>query len=228
VTSPSARAGSLPVAILGALLATALDALLFALALGGFGPLLHHARALALIGISGAAALALAVLRPLRGHDPIEIDRDRIALLLALFFLPLLAAPIAALGERLGLAVWVLGPAARWSGVALVALGLAMRVAAMAQLGARFSPFVAVQREHALETRGVYARLRHPGYAGAWLAALGGALAFESALGLPLVAAFFLCLRVRTVHEEVVLERRFGGQWREYRARSGRFLPRPW
>ena len=226
MTSPTTRAGTFPAAMLGALLAASLDALLLALALGGFDALLHHARALALLIISLTGALALAIRRPLRGHDPVSIERDPPALLIALFFLPMLTAPVAAFGERAGIWAWPLVPALRWTGVALVAVGLAHRVAAMAQLGARFSPLVAVQREHALEMRGLYARLRHPGYTGAALAALGGALAFDSALGLPLVAAFLLCLRVRAVREESVLERQFGDVWRAYRARSGRFLPR--
>jgi protein-S-isoprenylcysteine O-methyltransferase Ste14 len=209
-----------------ALVATGLDAALLALALGGIAPLAAHPRALALLVLWAVGAVALALLRPVRGHDATAVERETPWLLLALFLLPLLAAPAAAWGERMGF--WPLpgGAALGWSGVALSGLGLALRIAAMAQLGPRFSPLLALQREHELETRGLYARLRHPGYLGALLAALGGALAFGSAAGLPLVAAMSLLLWARAGREEAMLEKHFGDSYRRYRARSGRLLPR--
>jgi len=209
-----------------ALTATGLDAALLALALGGVAPLLAHPRALALLALWAAGAITLALLRPVRGHDAATVERDPPFLLLALFLLPLLAPPLAALGERL--ALWPLpgGAPLRWLGVVLSGVGLGVRIAAMAQLGSRFSPLLAVQREHALETRGLYARVRHPGYLGALLAALGGALAFGSAVALPLVAAMGLLLWTRAGREETLLERHFGTAYANYRARSGRLLPR--
>lgn len=209
-----------------ALVVTGLDAALLALALGGVAPLLAHPRALALLAVWLVGAVTLALLRPVRGHDATAVERDPPFVLLALFLLPLLTPPVAAFGERVGW--WPLSGAAplRWFGVALSGAGLAVRIAAMAQLGSRFSPLVAVQREHALETHGLYARVRHPGYLGALLAALGGALAFGSAAGLPLVAVMGLLLWARAGREEVMLERYFGAAYLNYRARSGRFLPR--
>ena len=209
-----------------ALVVTGLDAELLALALGGLAALLGHPRALALLASWAVGAVALALLRPVRGHDATAVERDPPFVLLALFLLPLLAPPVAALGERV--ALWPLpgGSALRWFGVALSGVGLAVRIAAMAQLGSRFSPLLAVQREHALETRGLYSRIRHPGYLGALLAALGGVMAFGSAVGLPLVAAMGMLLRARAGREEVMLERHFGAAYVNYRARSGRFTPR--
>ena len=218
-----------PPPIVRALLAlgvTAIDAALLAIALGGFAPLLAHARALALLTLWAAGAVTLALIRPLRGHDAETVERDPPFVLPALFLLPLVIPPLAALGERL--AIWPLpgGAPLRWLGVALAGSGLALRIAAMARLGPRFSPLVAVQREHTLETRGLYARLRHPGYLGALVAALGGALAFGGTVALPLVAAMGLLLWIRAGREEALLETRFGDDYRSYRARSGRFLPR--
>src|SRR5439155_6944026 len=92
--------------------------------------------------------------------------------------------------------------------------------------GSRFSPLIAVQREHPLETAGLYARIRHPGYLGAWLAALGAALAFGSALALPLLGLMLLSLESRMRREELLMERHFGDRYRRYRERTGRLLPR--
>ena len=113
-----------------------------------------------------------------------------------------------------------------WLGVALSALGLWIRVSAMRQLGPRFSPLLAVQRGHALETTGWYAAVRHPGYLGALLASWGAAMTFGSALALPLalVMTFFQLDRVR--REEALLAGAFGEAWRDYAQRTGALLPR--
>jgi len=214
------------VAVALALAVTAVDATLLAWALGGVTALLAHRRALALLALWAMGGVALALLRPVRGHDAVAVERESPLVLLLLFLIPLATPPAAALSERL--ALWALpgGRALRWAGVALSGAGLALRIAAMAQLGSRFSPRVAMQREHTLETRGLYARVRHPGYAGAWLAALGGALAFGSAVTLPLVLAMGALLWRRAAREESMLERHFGDAYRSYRDRTGRFVPR--
>ena len=82
-----------------------------------------------------------------------------------------------------------------------------------------------MQRVHDLETSGLYGSVRHPGYLGACLASLGGVLAFGGGLGLPLVAAMCLLLWNRAAREESLLERHFGDRYRDYRARTGRFVP---
>jgi protein-S-isoprenylcysteine O-methyltransferase Ste14 len=210
-----------------ALLVTALDAGLLALALGGIAALTAHPRALALLGLWAIGAVTLALLRPVQGTAAALVERESPLVLIALFLIPLVTPPLAALSERMALGQLPGGAALRWIGVALAALGLGVRILAMAQLGPRFSPLVALQKEHALETRGLYARIRHPGYLGAWLAALGGALAFGGGLSLPLVLAMGLLLSARAAREESMLEQRFGDAYRTYRSRSGRFLPKP-
>jgi protein-S-isoprenylcysteine O-methyltransferase Ste14 len=115
--------------------------------------------------------------------------------------------------------------AVSWTGIALTAAGLWLRIAAMVRLGPRFSPLVAVQREHVLETSGPYAHVRHPGYLGALLTCLGGALAFGSAAALPLVALMLAAQLARVRREERVLAEHFGERWRAYAARTGALLP---
>jgi protein-S-isoprenylcysteine O-methyltransferase Ste14 len=212
--------------VAGALAVTAVDALLLMAALGGARALLGHARALALLAIWAAGAIVLALIRPVRRHDPVAERPESRFTILALLVVPILTPPVAAFGERLGFAPWFARPSLEWTGVAAVAVGLAIRIAGMAQLGSRFSPLVTVQREHALLTRGVYAVVRHPGYLGALLACAGAMVAFGSALALPLVASFAGLLGQRMEREDELLEQHFGDEFRHYRERTGGMLPR--
>ena len=204
----------------------ALDATLLALGLGGFDLLRRDPRALALLAIWAMAGVTLAILRPVRGQD-VALSRPDPLAMLALFFIPLVTPMIAAFGARHALYPLYAAHSIAWTGVALVAAGLALRIAAMAQLGRRFSPFVAVQKEHVLETGGLYAFVRHPGYSGALLSCLGSALAFGSALALPLPAFMLVALLARIHREEALLAGHFGAQWQAYAKRTGALLPRP-
>jgi protein-S-isoprenylcysteine O-methyltransferase Ste14 len=214
--------------LLGAAAVLALDLVLLAIGVGGPRALLHHARALALFATWLIAAPLLAILRPagrVCGPDPIAARPDP-PVMTALVLIPLLTPMLSALAERAGL--WPLpgGAALRWGGVALAAAGYALRIAAMVQLGSRFAPVAAVQREHALETGGPYSMVRHPGYLGAWLCELGIVLAFGSAAALALPALMALAIAARVSGEEGLLEERFGSEFRAWRARVGGFVPR--
>ena len=209
-----------------ALTVTAFDALLLAIALGGMSALLGHPRALALLGVWAVAGVTLALLHPVRSQDTVAQERDPAWRLALLFFLPLLIPPVAAYGERAGLLLLPPVAGLRWAGVGVAAFGLALRVSAMATLGTRFAPIPAIQREHPVEERGVYRTIRHPGYLGAWLAALGAVMAFGNNLALPLLILFAALLAARARHEEALLERHLGDPYRAYRARTGAFLPR--
>lgn len=215
----------LPLLVLRALVALAFEAALLAWGLGGFDALARSPRALALLAIWGVTGLTLSITRPVRSNDTARAERDP-APLVVLALVPLAIPGVAAYGARAG--VWLL-PAPDvigWAGVALSALGLWIRVSAMRQLGARFSPLVALQREHALETTGWYAHVRHPGYLGALLASLGAAVTFGSALALPLLAVMALFQWQRVRHEEALLAGHFGDDWRAYAERTGALLPR--
>lgn len=211
--------------VLRSFLVLALDAALLALGLGGRAALLHEPRALALLAAWGIGGAALAAKAPVRGGETVAVEKDP-GVMVILFFAPLLTPLVAALGAQHHL--WRLpgAPAWGWAGVALAACGFALRIAAMSQLGTRFSPLVAVQREHTLETRGLYGAIRHPGYLGALLGCLGSALAFDSALALPLFAIMLGAELARVRREEVLLARHFGAQWGAYAARTGALWPR--
>src|SRR5690349_11667939 len=126
---------ALPAAVRSIVMPTlvlALDAALLALALGGVAALAHEPRALALLAIWGAGGFVLARLRPVRGQDVATSRRDPLPMIL-LLLVPLVTPAIGAWVARRG---WLLlpGPAAAalgWTGVALAAAGLALRITAM-------------------------------------------------------------------------------------------------
>ena len=215
----------LPLVVVRVLVALAVEAALLAWGLGGFGALAASPRALALLAIWLVAGLTLGVTRPVRGQDVERSERDPLAML-ALALLPLAIPGVAAWGGRIGRwplpAPEVLG----WLGVAMSALGLSIRVSAMRQLGARFSPLLAVQREHALERTGWYAVVRHPGYLGSLLASWGAAIAFGSAMAMPLALLMSAFQVDRVRREERLLAGHFGDEWRDYASRTGALFPR--
>jgi len=216
---------SAPIVVLRALVVLGIESLLLAWGLGGFRALANTPRALALIAVWGVAGVTLSIVRPARSQDVVQSRRDPLAMA-ALALLPLAIPGVAAFGGRAR--VWPLpAPAViGWLGVALSALGLFVRVSAMRQLGARFSPLLAVQKEHALETGGWYGFVRHPGYLGSLLASWGAAITFGSALALPLALAMTLVQFGRVRREEALLAGHFGGAWREYAQRTGALFPR--
>jgi protein-S-isoprenylcysteine O-methyltransferase Ste14 len=209
--------------VLMPLLVLALDAALLALGLGSLSAL-RDPRAIALLAIWGAGGIVLAWQRPVKNHDAKQARPDPRSMLV-LFFVPLLAPPLGAFAAREHWAMLASARAVSWIAIGIVAAGLALRIAAMLRLRHRFSPVLAVQHDHELETEGPYAWVRHPGYLGALLSCFGGALAFGSAAALPLVALMLWAQLTRVRREERLLATHFGEAWRAYAARTGALLP---
>ncbi len=117
------------------------------------------------------------------------------------------------------------GDGVRWLGVALYAIGGALRIAAVFVLGRRFSGLVAIQEGHSLKTDGLYARVRNPSYTGLLINAVGLALVFRSLPGVIFALTLIWPLVARMDAEERLLEETFGDEYRAYRARTARLIP---
>jgi protein-S-isoprenylcysteine O-methyltransferase Ste14 len=117
------------------------------------------------------------------------------------------------------------GDALRWTGVALFAVGGALRLWPVYVLGHRFSGLVAIQPGHRLVTSGIYTVIRHPSYLGLLVHSLGWALAFRSGAGLLLTALLVPPLVARIDAEERLLGQEFGAEYDEFRARTSRLIP---
>jgi protein-S-isoprenylcysteine O-methyltransferase Ste14 len=81
------------------------------------------------------------------------------------------------------------------------------------------------QRRHELATQGVYSYVRHPQYVGFILIMLGFLAQWPTLLTLAMFPVLvFMYVRL-SISEERDTEREFGQAWRDYAARTPRFIP---
>ena len=122
---------------------------------------------------------------------------------------------------------WVLpgGDGTRWVGLAILTLGVALRLGPMLELGRRFASVVAVQDDHRLHTSGFYAWVRHPSYLGILLMDLGFAGVFRSTVALLLMPLVFWMFKRRMDVEERFMTEQFP-EYPDYMSRTARLLPR--
>lgn len=151
-------------------------------------------------------------------------DRDNRWVLIFFFGIGIALGYVPALTDRFD--VWTIdGNFVRWLGVALVAVGGALRLWPVYVLGDRFSGLVAIQPGHQLVTTGIYSRIRNPSYLGLLMFSLGWSLAFRSGIGVLMTIALVPPLIARMSAEERLLASEFGAEYDAYRARTWRLLP---
>ena len=151
-------------------------------------------------------------------------DRSNRWVIIAFAIIGLLDGYLPAWSNRNG--VWILdGDGIRWLGVAMFAIGGALRLWPVFVLGRRFSGLVAIQPGHTLVTTGIYRNIRHPSYLGLLLTIFGWALAFRSGVGVLLAVLIVPPLMARISAEEALLQTQFGAEYDAYRARTSRLIP---
>jgi protein-S-isoprenylcysteine O-methyltransferase Ste14 len=113
------------------------------------------------------------------------------------------------------------------AGSLVFAAGLVVRYRAHRALGSAWSPTVETTGDQVLVRCGIYSRIRHPIYASLVLWAVAQPLLLHNLLagwgGPVAVATLWL---VRVPREERMMLGRFGEEYRQYMARTGRLVPR--
>jgi protein-S-isoprenylcysteine O-methyltransferase Ste14 len=133
-------------------------------------------------------------------------------------------------------AVWIshLVPApmfgrARWlrsGGLLLLAAGLAIRWAAILNLGSAFSANVAIRKAQRVRTTGLYRYVRHPSYLGLVLIFLAIGIYSRNWISLAIaVVPPTLALLYRIRVEETALHEAFGEEYIAYSRTTKRLLP---
>lgn len=114
----------------------------------------------------------------------------------------------------------------RWCGAAVGLGGAWMMYWTLSNLGKNLTDTVSTRAGATLVTSGPYRFVRHPFYVTAALLILGASLLSANWLIFAGGVATMILLIARTPREEQMLVETFGDAYRDYMARTGRFLPR--
>ncbi len=150
----------------------------------------------------------------------------------------MVALRLAGLGFWLGLLAYLINPAwvnwsevplpgyLRWSGFPLGTLAVLWCGWMLHTLGSNLTDTVNVRATATLVTSGPYRWVRHPMYLGVVALVVSVSVIAASALIAFFGALVVAMILVRTPTEEAKLMERFGGAYRQYASRTGRYLPR--
>src|SRR5215471_19507933 len=190
---------------------------------GGLRPFFSHAALTALVVV----LFALSTVSFFAGGNVnagVREDRGNRWVIAVFVMIGFLNAYLPAYADRKDL--WTIdGDAIRWFGVALFAVGGALRIWPVFVLGHRFSGLVAIQPGHTLVTNGIYGVIRHPSYLGLFINSLGWSLAFRSGVGLLLTVLLIPPVLARINAEEELLHSQFGDDYNAYRSQTWRLIP---
>jgi protein-S-isoprenylcysteine O-methyltransferase Ste14 len=190
---------------------------------GGFGAFFSQP---ALVALTVVFAVLIIASIPAGGgiSTGVEEDRSNRWVLYVFTFVGLALGFVPAYTDRIDF-LTLDGETIRWIGVALFAVGGALRIWPVFVLGNRFSGLVAIQANHQLVTNGIYRVIRHPSYAGLLINCAGWSLAFRSGAGFILSAILVFVVLARISAEERLLKSHFGSEYDAYRARTSRLIP---
>ncbi len=104
--------------------------------------------------------------------------------------------------------------------------GRLLRLWAQLQMGRLYIGEAAVQQGHRVVQSGPYRWIRHPGYTGGTLSAIGIGLALSTWLGAFIAGAVLIAAYIMRIPlEEALLVRELGDDYRSYMTRTKRFVP---
>ena len=111
-------------------------------------------------------------------------------------------------------------------GLALVWLGVILRLTIIKTLGQFFTVDVTIRKDHKLKTDGFYKYLRHPSYSASLLSFLGFGVSLNNWISLILiVTAIVIVFKNRINIEEKALIAYFGEEYLEYKAATKAIIP---
>lgn len=119
-------------------------------------------------------------------------------------------------------------PFLRWIGVGVGTINIPFLYWTLHSLGKNLTDTVVTRKEHTLITHGPYRWIRHPFYACFFLGWVIGIplLSANWFIGLMAFLIFIVIGVIRVRIEEAKLMERFGDEYRQYRERTGKFLPK--
>ena len=119
-----------------------------------------------------------------------------------------------------------LNPVQAYLGIAVEVCCLWLFYRSHHDLGHNWSVSLDLRERHTLVTTGVYARVRHPMYAGFWLMAFGQVLLLPNwVVGPAGLIGFGILFFGRVAREEAMMITAFGDEYRAYMRRTARVVP---
>ena len=120
-------------------------------------------------------------------------------------------------------------PLLGYLGCLFIALGVTIRVMAVATLKKQFTVKVSIIEKHEMVETGIYRLIRHPAYLGHLASLLGIGLVLGNWVGLTALVMLPLAGILYRIHvEESALLGYFGSAYQEYASRTKRLLPGIW
>jgi len=115
-------------------------------------------------------------------------------------------------------------------GFIIVSLGFATSMFARKELGANWAHGAEYQikESHTLTTSGIYGYVRHPIYAGLFLAVIGAEIVAGSFVFLLLLLALPIAATIQAKNEERILTEKFGSEYISYMDKTKMLIPYIW
>jgi protein-S-isoprenylcysteine O-methyltransferase Ste14 len=120
---------------------------------------------------------------------------------------------------------YINAPVLIWIGTIVMIIGLTLRLSAAHTLGRSYTTTLREDDNHKLITKGLYKRIRHPGYLGTILLFFGGGLTVLSWLSLLVTVLLIFAYVYRMKAEEDMLVDVFGQDYKKYMKRSFKLIP---
>jgi protein-S-isoprenylcysteine O-methyltransferase Ste14 len=114
----------------------------------------------------------------------------------------------------------------QYVGLAVVLIGMILRLIAVASLGKFFTVDVTIKQDHRLKKNGLYKYLRHPSYFGSLISFIGFGISLNNWVALLLIMfAILTAFIIRIKIEEKVLIEQFGSEYIEYKKVTSGLIP---
>lgn len=114
----------------------------------------------------------------------------------------------------------------RYAGLAIIFIGIALRIVAVKMLGKFFTADVTIREGHQLIKKGFYKYFRHPSYTASLLTFIGFGISLNNWASLGLVfIAIIIAFLIRIKIEEKALITQFGDQYLAYKKEAYGLIP---
>jgi len=111
-------------------------------------------------------------------------------------------------------------------GLALIVIGVIIRLIIIKSLGSFFTANVTIKQNHKLKTDGFYRFLRHPSYTALLLSFIGFGISLNNWISLMIIVITILIVFINRIRiEEKVLIEYFGQEYLDYKKTTKALIP---